>query len=345
MIEWNYAMESMAENPQHAVYTLVGTELSLIHRFVKQLQSQLEKQTGGTSIDIHRFYYEETGVDAALAECQTVSLFSQESLIVLDNCVGLTAGARGKHDLTALEKYLESPVPEHTLVITCLAEKLDERKKAVKALKKFPVINCNTPKANEASKFLSALVREHGLRADREALGELWRRTESVTQAEREIEKLSSYTDGVIQLRDVAEITPVPLEDNVFRWIEGVIAGKLSLSFQALREIEISGYDGFALFSLLARQLRLMWFAKVYLAKGESQRDVARRVGAHPYSVKMAAEQAKNLSISRIEDLLCVIADTEFMVKSGRQALDQAIDWIVLRCGGAKEGNFGASVS
>lgn len=331
MIEWNKAMDAIVQKPHHGVYTLVGTEFTLMNGFVKALQERMQLQSE-QSVEIHRFFYEETGLEGALAQCQTLSLFAAESVVILDNCTALSTQAKGKHDLSPLEEYLSAPADEHVLVITVQAEKLDERKKAAKVLKKFPIINCNTPKEADAQQLLSELAKARALTVHPAAMAEIWRRTQSVTIAERELDKLAAYSDGTVTMSEVEELTPLPVEDNVFRWIEGVIAGKLSRSFQALQEIQQSGYDGFALFSLMARQLRLMWYAKVLGERGVSQQEIAKQAKAHPYAVRMAGQQAKFMSAQRIEQLLCIIADTEFMVKSGRQDVAQALDWIVLSC-------------
>lgn|GEM_PF-1713802 len=331
MLQWKQALALVHDGHLRPIYTLVGTEKTLMERFIRRIQASVAR-IEGMAPDVQRFYCDDAGCTAAISQCQTVSLFAEPSVVLLLNCTGLTAQPKGKHDLTALETYAEAPISTRILVVTCDSGKLDERKKVVKALKKFPVVDCNSPKDGEALAFVRELAAEKGLKVAPDALAELWRRTQSVTVCERELEKLQAYSGGTVSLADIVEVTPSTTEDNVFRWVEGVVLGDLYSSFEALQSLQQSGYDAFALFSLLARQLRLMWYAKTMGQTATSPNELARRLGAHPYALKMAGQQARHMTVHKIETLLCTIADTEFAVKSGRRDVAQALDWIVLSC-------------
>lgn len=365
-MEYKQAVASLQSKRLQPVYTLVGSEITLIESLIETVRDALGHQFG-EPVEFSRFHYDESGCDGAVAQCQTVSLFSEESVVLLSDCTALTSQAKGKQDLAALDSYVQAPNPSRVLIITSYADKLDERKKTVKLLKKFPIVNCNSPAEGESIQFIQKFAERKGLVLHPDAAADLWRRTHSLTVCQRELEKLQDYctefpagevgalsgdTFDIIRpdndngaggsatavktrpvtLSDVAELTPIAGEDNVFRWVEGVVMGNAYASFEALKSLQISGYDVFSLFSLLARQLRLMWYTKTLGQSRSSQQDLARRLGAHPYAIKMASQQARHLSVGKIEKLLCIIADSEFAVKSGRRDPNQMLDWIVLSC-------------
>lgn len=330
VMSWLDAMASLAQPA--AVYTLVGKEFILMDLFIRSLQSHIQGPSQEV-VDIQPFRFEDEGSGPAMIACQSISLFSTSSLVVLENCTAFLAASKTKHDITDLEKYIANPIPGRNLVITVLGDKLDERKKITKLVKSHAVVDCTTPKESEALDVIRGLAKQREIRIGQHGLKELWRRAQTVSQCAAELDKLWTYTDGVeITVEDVTQLVSLPLEDNVFAWIDGVVKGDLERSFRALRDVELGGYDAFALLSLIARQLRLMWYAHVFGGKGYSQQQIAAKTGAHPYSVRIAGDQARILSPEIIERLTLIVADAEFAIKSGRRDIRQALEWVVLSC-------------
>jgi DNA polymerase-3 subunit delta len=333
VLSWVAAMELISEPA--SVYTLVGNEFVLMNLFIQNLQTQLQTRTG-QEVDVSHFRFEDEGCSGAIFACQSVSLFASSSLVVLENCTGLLATGKAKHDVTELEAYVVNPIPDRVLVITVLGEKLDERKKVTKALKSRVIVDCNTPKEPDAIAVVQRLAKQRGIAIAEDGMKELWRRAPSVSQSTAELGKLWTFTNGTeIRISDVAQLVALPLEDNVFTWIDGVVQGDLERSFRALRDVELGGYDAFALLSLIARQLRLMWHARVYGDKGYSHQQIAGKVGAHPYAIRVAATQARKVSPNHIEHLMTIVADAEYEIKSGRRDVRQALEWVVLSCASA----------
>ena len=333
-MDWTTAMKSLKSEPISLVYTLVGDEPALLKRWFKALQLRLAERDG-QEVPLERFDFESSGLSDALLACRTVSLFSDSHVVVLEDCSFLLASNKAKHDISELESYVENPFPERVLVLTLRADKADERKRIVKMLKKFPWIALGVAKVDAALEVVSQIAVDAKIPISQEAMSELWRRCDSVSLCETELIKLHTYTNGqMIELADVQELVAVPLEDNVFTWIDGVVKGNLGQTFTSLRDVQISGYDTFALLALLAKQLRAMGYAKVLGEKGATQAQIASRLGVHPYAVKVAADQARGVRTQQIERMLTILADAEFWVKSGRWEVNQALEYTVLACAG-----------
>jgi DNA polymerase III subunit delta len=312
------------------VYALVGTEHALKRRFMDAISKQVLRKSGEYP-EWSRFYFDETGADGAVLACQSLSLFAVRNFVWLENCSLFLANAKLKFDTAELERYLENPNPDSVLVICVPGEKLDERKKSTKLLKRYPIVDCNTPKEDAALKLAASFAEDLGIQIDKDALSELWRRTTNLTSMETELQKLWTYTGGSrIDFDAVSQLVAPHPEDNVFTWIDWVTKGKLDLVYRSLSDIQKAGYDGFALLAMMARQIRLMWFAKVLGAMGQTHQQIASKVGAHPYAVKIAAAQAEHFSQKRLEEMLTAIADGEYDVKSGRRDIMQVLDYVIL---------------
>jgi DNA polymerase III subunit delta len=330
VVSWLQALSSI--NVPATVYTLVGREFVLMDWFIRSLHGHLE-QTSGEAVEVNPFRFEEEGCAGAIFACQSVSLFSTSSLVVLENCTAMLASGKAKHDTSEMESYLANPIPNRTLVITVVGDKMDERKKLTKLAKSQVVVDCSTPKEHEALDIVQRLATERDILMAPDGLKELWRRSQSISHCVAELDKLWTYTDArPITANDVAQLVALPLEDNVFAWIDGVVKGDLERSFHALKDVEMSGSDPFALLSLIARQLRLMWYARVFGGKGYSHQQIAGKTGAHPYAVRVAGDQARSISPHVIERLTTIVADAEYEIKSGRRDIRQALEWVILSC-------------
>ncbi len=321
-------IESQTLSP---VYVLVGTEIMLKQMFLEALNNRLSGSS--QSINIMRYRYEEEGANNALFECRTLSFFTDQAVVVLENCTALTAGGKAKFDTSELEEYLTNPVPNKYFVITVDADKLDERKKIVKLAKKHQVVVCTKPKDEDAMRILRVITKKDGIEISKEALEKLWRRSVSIASCRTDLLKLWTYTNHApIENHDVDELVTPKLEDNVFDWLNSVVKGDIGIAFKVLEDVRHAGYDVFALLAMIARQLRLMWYAKVFSRMGYTQQQIATRVSAHPYAIKVAIEQSRVFSIRRLEQLIVKVADAEFDVKSGKRDMEQTLSLIVAEC-------------
>ncbi len=335
MLDWNQAVKELKTKPHAPVYTCVGPEFALVEEWLGVLLDTLTSTTDA-DVDKTRFSFDEGGLGEALLACRSLSLFTSTQLVELTDVSAATASkgaSRTKYSTEALEDYLENPVPQNILVMTVTADKLDERKKLVKKLKQYPVIDCTTPKEVPGRKMVQSIAGRSGIKISDDALVELWRRCGSVSRSRTEIRKIWTYTSGrAIQTADVAELVASPAEDNIFEWIDGLVTGNADRSYRALADLVRAGHDTFSLFGMMVRQLRLMWYAKTLASQGYTQQQIASEAGAHPYAVQVAQRQAQGVEPRAIETLLTVVADAEYAVKSGRRDPELTLDWVVAAC-------------
>jgi DNA polymerase III subunit delta len=335
VLDWNQALKELKTKPHAPVYTCVGPEFTLVEEWLGVLLDTLSTDAEAP-VDKTRFSFDEGGLGEALLACQSLSLFTSTQLVELSDVWAATTAkgaSKAKHSTEALEDYLDNPVPQNILVVTVTADKLDDRKKLVKKLKQYPVIDCTTPKEAPGRKMVHSLANRYKIQIEDDAIAELWRRCTSVSRCATEIRKIWTYTAGrPIHIDDVVELVVPPAEDNIFEWIDGVVTGNSDRSYRALSDLVRAGHDTFSLFGMMVRQLRLMWYAKTLASRGYTQQQIASEAGAHPYAVQVAQRQAQGVEPRAIESLLTVVADAEYQVKSGRRDSELTLDWVVAAC-------------
>lgn len=139
-MELQKALKEVREQKIAPVYLLIGTELYLSELFKTTLMKELLTEEDD-QFNFFSFDMEETPLSAAIAEAETIPFFGDYRLVFVENPYFLTAERKTngvEHDVNLLLNYLESPSPTTVLVFMASYEKLDERKKITKALKKMP---------------------------------------------------------------------------------------------------------------------------------------------------------------------------------------------------------------
>ena len=127
-------------------------------------------------------------------------------------------------------------------------------------------------------------------------------------------ETLARYMEGPVRQREVAA-NP---ESNVFACIRHMEAGNLSAVW---KELGRSRHDPeglfFPLLSLLARDVRLLWQCRM----GENVR-------MHPSEAAFKQQLAARLGAAGLAELMSMIMDAEWQVKSGRRSVEQSLDML-----------------
>ena len=118
-----------------AIYTILGEQTVLCEKKINDLLTKHQIE----SFDVVSYDMKEATIQEALFDLQTVAFLSNKKAVIVRNPSFLT-GKEGRvdaaHDLNVFINFLEHPVTENILIVYAPYEKLDERKKVVKILKK-----------------------------------------------------------------------------------------------------------------------------------------------------------------------------------------------------------------
>ena len=121
-----------------SIYLLFGKESFLINE-TKQLLIQQVLKEEEIEFNLSSFDLGETPIEVALEDAETFPFIGERKLIFLHNPFLTAEKTKEKveHNLKRLETYLKEPSPYSIVVFVAPYEKLDERKKITKELKKI----------------------------------------------------------------------------------------------------------------------------------------------------------------------------------------------------------------
>ncbi|MCC5892983.1 MAG: DNA polymerase III subunit delta [Exiguobacterium sp.] len=314
------------------VYVLFGTEKYLLDTWEREIVKAANPS--GDQFDVMRLDLHETSLDTALDEAETVPFFSEYRTVVVKHAQFLTgAKEKQKQNVDRLTEYVLQPAPYSVLVFIVEAEKLDERKKVVKRLKERAIVlEAKKPSQTELMRYVGDELSRRGQKMERATVERLlFLCQDDWGKLVRELEKLQLYaSDGAeIPLDVVNDLVPRTLEDNVFQLSEFLVARRADAALRLVRDLEKQGQELIGLLSLLARQYRNMYLTKQLTEKGYGEKQIASKIGAHPYTVKLAGQASRKFTEAQLATALTVIAEADESMKTGRGDKQIVFDTLV----------------
>ncbi|MBC1573146.1 DNA polymerase III subunit delta [Listeria booriae] len=317
------------------IYLIIGTEDYIINETKKRLVANI-LDTEDTDFNYANFDLDETAIEQVIEEAETIPFFGDRRLIVASNPSFLTTEktkSKIEHRTARFEDYLNEPVDYSILVIIARVEKLDERKKLTKLLKKqATIVDAKRPNDAELRKWIQSAIKNNDFSMEIPAIERLMELTGGqLTTAMNELDKLMLYKleSREISVADVESLVVRSLEQNIFLLLDKMIAldisGALSIYYDLLKQKE----EPIKILALIASQFRLLTQIKLLEKQGFSQQQVAQKLKVHPFRVKIGARQAKSFSYEQLTATLERLAEMDFEMKTGYGDKAQKLEWFL----------------
>ncbi|WP_379135064.1 DNA polymerase III subunit delta [Paenibacillus sp. sgz500958] len=321
------------------LYVLYGSEKFRMNEFAALLEKELIAKED-RDFAVIPFDLSETPVQSVIEEAETVPFMVPRKLLLVRDAALFTAGkenAKLEHNLEALTEYIQRPVDFSVIVFMVNNDKLDERKKIVKAVKSAgTVLAFNPLGAEELLRWVEKAVKERGCTAGpgmAEAL--IVNAGTGLQGLSGEIDKLCLFagSGGTVDAAAVASLVHRGTEQTVFTLVEDIANLRLDKALDALHELLKQREEPIKIAALIARQFRMILQVKDLSGQSYSQGQIASQLGLHPYAVKLAGEQARKFESGRLRQILSAVADLDYQMKTG--AIDKVLglELFMLRLG------------
>ena len=287
---------------------------------IKKEMNEILNKNHIDPININHYDLNDTPIEDILDDAMTMSLFSENKVIVVEDSYIFTGTSKKgtiEHNLEKLELYLNNPNPSTILIFLVNNDKLDERKKIVKLIKEKGIIkNCNKP--NSLNMFVSEMFGNYSINIqDINIL--IDRVGKNLGILEQEINKIKIYKDEdkVITTDDIFTLTNKNIETDIFYLIESIINKNKDTAIEIYNEMLKQNEEPVKIIVMLANQLRIIYQSKELNKKGYTQKDIATNLNIHPYRVQLALEKGREYKSSDLLSYLNKLADLDINIKSG----------------------------
>ncbi len=301
------------------IYLLYGTEKYLIDLEI----NKIIKQHKIDEINIIKYDLDIDFFKEVIDDCQTISLFSNKKLIIVDN----PFTELSKEDENLLGNYINSPNLDTILILRC--SKLDERKKIIKLLmKKVTVKEFNNTNLIEKVKnmFDDFDIKNDTINLLIERVGS------DLNLLHNEIEKIKIYKDNDknITKEDIISLTHKNIDLDVFKLIDNIVNHDKEKSLELYNELLKNGSEPIAIIVMLANQFRIMYQAKELIKKGYTEKDIASTINIHPYRVKLALQNSRSYNSKVLLKYLSDLAQLDIDIKSGNIDKNLGLELFIL---------------
>lgn len=309
-----------------------GDDTFRVQEKAKDLQSAFSKKFDPTGLNLSVF-----GADAKPGEVfqaiGSLPFMSQKRMVVIRDLVSAT-----KKDGEATWAGLASTPDSSIVVLWESAEpKALEKKPLFTMIKKgadahlypFPVLE-----GSLLSKWAADRVKERGGTIAPDALRELCDRVGSdLWQMDNEIAKLVAYAGGgAVTPAMVDELVRATFEGEIFALIDAVSRKEAAKAIRLLQEERWSGANDFQIFSMLARQVRILLGARVMLDEDPraSSHQLADDMGVHPFVAQKALQQAAKFTLADLRRTHELLFRYDAGMKSGMLDAELAVDLVAI---------------
>lgn len=304
------------------IYLLYGTKDYLIKNEIQNISKPFDE------LNISKLDFADCGLNTFLDECQTISMFSDKKLVIAENATMFTSGVT--KDIDALEQYLNSPNPSTTVVFAVYAEKLDERKKIVKLVKKIAkIMEFNNEK--DIRKYIKNELGTYQI--SEENINLLIDRVgENELLIQNEINKLKLYKgNNIITNEDIIKITHKNINIDTFKLIDHIVNKKNDKAMEMYSEMINQNEEPIKIIVMLANQFRIMYQVKELVKIGYSEKEIATKLKLHPYRVKLANQNSRKFKSDTLIKYLKKLSDIDYNIKSGKIDKYLALELFILK--------------
>lgn len=323
-MDYQTAAKQIQKGQVAPVYLCYGAETFLMEEFIAFLISRIISPEQ-RDFALGKYDLAETSLEKIIDDAETPPFLVPRKVILAHNANFFTAAKdNGKieHPVEALQRYLLAPADFSTVVFIVHTEKLDERKKLVKAMKeKDMIVSFAGMSADELLQWVRRRAEQAGIVLESAAAERLTAMTGGNLQSiAAEVDKIALYVGerGTVGEETILQLVAPTMEQNVFMLIEDIVRFNLHRAFSVFHELLKQKEEPVKIVLLMARQFRIVLLVKELVRQGYSHQQIAGQLGLHPYAVKMAAEQGKRLEAPRLQSILSELSDLDYRMKSGK---------------------------
>lgn len=295
------------------LYLFYGLENFLLDKEIKKVIST----SGIDELNINYYNSEEVLLKTIIEDACMVPMFGDKKLIVVTNCLFLTGSKSFNSDTDVLMDYLKHINPDTILIFSVPNEKLDERKKIVKELKKCAVVKEFNKNVN-ISTIVKNFFEEYTI-SNSDLTYFIDRVGNNLQILEQEASKLKIYKDddAVITRDDITNLTSKNIDIDIFKLIENIVSNNKIKALESYHEMLKYNEEPIKIIIMLANQFRIIYQSKVLYKKGYTEGNIASTLKIHPYRIKLALQTGRFFKEETLLSYISKLADLDYNIKTG----------------------------
>ncbi|NLK12951.1 MAG: DNA polymerase III subunit delta [Candidatus Phytoplasma sp.] len=311
------------------VYVILSQQFFLVEKRIEEiLEAHKEKD-----IDIIKYDMSESELVELEQELQTISLFSNEKMIIIKSVEKLYQ--EKKENIAFLINYLKKPSEDIQLIF--MIEELVENHELTLAIKKHAYIEEIDSLGKDAfPNYVKNAFSKENMHIDEDAILELIERTDYdlyILSAEIEKLKLYSYESKKINKSLVTKLVSRNVEDNIYELTKYLLENNQNKTYEVFQDLMTRSEEPLKIINQISQRTRELIYTKDLLKKQYTQEQIAAFFNYKKGRAYFLIKDAKAISYDKLEKLLFSLSQLDYKIKSGQ--IDKKIGLELLLLGSA----------
>lgn len=307
-------------------YLLYGLERFLIDKEIKSIISKHKIE----EINISKYDLEINTIKEILDDATTVSLFSSNKLIIVENSFIFSRTTKKIDNIELLENYLKQDNNDVVMLFINPNEKLDSVKKIVKIIKEKGKILEFNPMKNINSTVKTMF---DDYKIENGVIELLINRVgNNLDLIYQEVEKLKIYKieENYITKEDVLDLTTEIIDIDIFKFVDDIINKNKKDAIKTYKELLKLNEEPIKIIALIASKFRLMYQACTLAKKGYTEEQISQILDIHKYPVHLAIVAGYKYNPKILLKYLNDLADLDIGIKTGEKDKELALELFIL---------------
>ncbi|SHN10967.1 DNA polymerase III subunit delta [Gracilibacillus kekensis] len=330
-------IEEMKKGKFAPVYYFHGSERYMIEALKQSLISNgMDQDEQDTNLSIYDL--EETAIQEVVQDAETFPFLGERKIIFASNADFLRAKpakTEVEHLPEVLVDYLENPAPYSILVIVAPYEKVDERKKIVKRLKKTAkTVACEPLKEWNMQEVLATIAKEHRVSISEEVMTYFINEIgTNLMIIHSEMEKLALYVGegNTIRIEDAELLLSSQENSSALKLMDAIMINDLAKAINITKDLEKMNEDPIALIALVASQYRTLLHVKLLKQKGYTQQQIVSQLKIHPYVAKISMTRQAKFQTKELKEAIALLTETDAQIKTGAMEKSLAFELLLYK--------------
>ena len=264
----------------------------------------------------------ESTLDQIISTIETLPFMDDKKVVILRDFELLKGKKKNftDDDENYFTEYIEN-IPDTTILVLVVYGDIDKRKSLVKKISKNGVVfNCDKLSDMDLFKWVKKKFEINNVVIDNaqimyfiEQEGYRDKNSEkTLSDLENEINKISSFVGKENKVTNdiIDQLSQKKVENDIFKLIDYIGQKNSSDAMKILSDMLYEGESVFGIFSMIARQFKVIMQVRQLQLQGHSSKSIADRLKLHPFVVGKALKQTKNFSDEVIIDILNSILES-----------------------------------
>ena len=327
-------MRSLGKNKIDRVYLFFGEEFLIKEAFQSLKNTLFSGDEGTWDLEAHNAH-DLTPEDLHVV-LHEASIFASLRLVVIKGAEKYFSSGKNRSEASekTLLEYLSSPF-EGNCIAFIVDGKPDSRRKLYTEIKTVgTVVEFGPLKGPKMTQWINMRIENSDKKMDRRALEYFTAFVGgNLAVIDQELQKAALYAgqSKTITLEMVQDTLTRTAGINVFELVDSIGNKNPSRALELIREMLGSGESPVYLCFMVARQFRLMLYAKKLLIEGFTEKQVVSRLQLHPFVFKKLQQQAQNFSEKDLVTIMNELLNLDVSLKNSTKAPQILLEVFVLR--------------